>query len=39
MSVDISVEEAHKCCSEKAFHQIAYEGGKFESYVVSMAYF
>jgi len=31
ISVDISVDETHKCCSEKAFHQIAYEGGKLES--------
>jgi hypothetical protein len=31
MFVDISVEKAHKCCSEKAFHQFAYEGGKLGS--------
>ena len=36
MSVDISVESAHKCGPEKTFHRIAYEGGKFESSIVSI---
>jgi len=31
MSVDSSVKTVHKCGSEKAFHRIAYEGGKFKS--------